>query len=217
MFSVLVATLSVHAIRADTVFATGNLYQDRPTCNAGAESACGCQCSAQHIDPLALFHEVPAVQKDTFEGVVTKSHLGVQVPVYHFRQPSRLSHLELPFKLVLLRNLGAASGVVEVPVDMKQAVDSWFPDYYWGYLLICTECSTPVHLGWKFVPKHKADSSTSFYALIVDYTDDRKQRVATHMGVMVDVVEELRIGVTAPSWMVAMLATHLSINGAAKV
>eukprot|EP00959_Pyramimonas_sp_CCMP1952_P060171 1257196-Pyramimonas_sp.AAC.1 len=97
---------------------------------------------------------------------------------------------------------------------MSQAVDSWFPEYYWGYLLICTECSTPVHLGWKFVPKTKTGLEGSFYALIVDYTDDRKQRVATRMDVLV--MEELRVGVTAPSWMVAMLATHLSINGATK-
>ena len=142
-----------------------------------------------------------------------KSHLGMQVPVYHFKQPSRLSHLELSFKMVLMRNLVDASGVVEVPVDMRQAVDSWFPDFYWGYLLICTECSTPVHLGWKFVPKYKMNGSTSFYALIVDYADERKRKVAARMDVMVDVVEELRIGVTAPSWMVAMLATHMSIAG----
>jgi hypothetical protein len=113
--------------------------------------------------------------------------------------------------MVLMQNVVMDGSVETLPVDAKQAVDSWFPGYYWSPL-ICTKCDTPLHLGWKFTPV-SADAQVSFFALIVDYAGDRKQQ---QNSVFVDVAEELRIGVQAPSWMVALLATHLSISNPTK-
>jgi len=113
--------------------------------------------------------------------------------------------------MVLMQNVVMDGSVETLPVDTKQAVNSWFPGYYWS-LLICTKCDTPLHLGWKFTPV-SADAYVSFFALIVDYAGDRTQQ---QTSVFVEVAEELRIGVQAPSWMVALLATHLSISNPTK-
>ena len=93
---------------------------------------------------------------------------------YHFRQPERLSHLQLPFKIVLVTAVSGA-GISEVPVPAVPAADSWFVGYSWSLLLCAcagasdaSYCASDMHLGWRYT----SANGDVFYALIVKYDDD---------------------------------------------
>ena len=55
---------------------------------------------------------------------ITVRHQGVPLNIYAFRQPARLSELELPFRILPMRAIDL-TGVVEIPVAPKEAIDSW--------------------------------------------------------------------------------------------
>lgn len=123
----------------------------------------------------------------------------LQVPIYHFRQPSRLNPKQLPFKIVRMRSI-PMEGLVVVPVDYTSAADSWFPEYSWD-ILMC-QCSTWKHLGWKFTGK---TTGHVFYALIVDYHEGKRRETAEGDRVL----EALTVGVRAPAWMLALATATL--------
>ena len=145
---------------ASAITATGNPHMAQAQCSSE-----GCECRAQkHLDlsPANLVPFLP-VQADSFLSMEKYDASGVEVNLYNFKQPARLSHLQLPFKLVLLRQLDFTDlHVFEVP--QKQALDSWFPGYVWS-VLVCGRCDGR-HLGWKFTPARS--SGDAFYALIVE-------------------------------------------------
>ena len=119
-------------------------------------------CAAEQLVPFNIITHPMPTQKDTLLSVMKRARpyfkigpiffaaslmiyllvqrvFGIDVPIYHFKQPSRLSHLELPFKLLLVRTIDTTS-LVEIPVPMNQAVDSWYPDYFWTVVV----CQVPV-------------------------------------------------------------------------
>merc|ERR1711865_983536 len=151
--------------------------------------------------------------------IMVKSEIGVPIPVYLFRfaipdsadeidtelpycrQPARLSHLELPFKLVALRQLSMPNAI-EVPVDFASSQDSWFPGYSWS-VLVCKGCDGVTHIGWKFT----APDGDAFYALIVEHGNDETVKAGSYAEM---IAEKLRIGTPAPAWLLALLATSAS-------
>mmetsp|Transcript_32143 Transcript_32143/g.50174 ORF Transcript_32143/g.50174 Transcript_32143/m.50174 type:complete len:233 (-) Transcript_32143:215-913(-) len=172
------------------------------------EQETGCE-SCQALGPVALpfvLNEPVSTQTDTLLRIEHKVYMGAQVPVYHFKQPHRLNPGQLPFKLIRTSFI-ESSGVIEVPVDPKAAHDSWFPQYYWD-ILICNSCQGVQHLGWKFNPKDPSSGLAPFYALIVDYKENKKREAEGAR----DVLEGLSVGVRAPAWMIAMATTTLGID-----
>merc|ERR1712216_764028 len=143
-----------------------------------------------------------ATQADTFKAIVKKRVWGMDVPLYLFQQPARLSALELPFKLLLVRHV-PLEGLVELSVDPREAMDSWFVGYALT-IVVCERCDGVTHLGWRFTSTSGADS---FYALIVDYHDDENEKVRSLSEMMEAVAEQLTVGMKAPAWMVGMLAS----------
>jgi len=114
------------------------------------------------------------VQGDTFRGIEERRLVGgLEITIYNFDQPRRLSELQLPFKILPMRRIDLTDvQVVEVPP--KQALDSWFPGYAWS-ILICDRCKGR-HLGWKFTPAGpSALNSEAFYALIVEAIDAEEE------------------------------------------
>ncbi|CAK9013725.1 unnamed protein product [Durusdinium trenchii] len=152
--------------RVSSIAATGNPHA--PQCSTG-----DCECQAQRLD-LHLANLVPflPVQADSFIGMEEHEVQGLKVNLYNFKQPARLSELQLPFKLLLLRSVDLTdTQLYEVP--MKQAVDSWFPGFAWS-ILLCKRCQGR-HLGWKFTPTSTTDGS-AFYALIVEAAKEARKR-----------------------------------------
>ena len=165
-------------------------------------------CPAQLINPREIIAVAPGkIQSDTFLAVETAKVSGVSVPLYNFRQPARLSTLQLPFKILLVNKVGA--GTVALPVHMKQAQDSWFEGYFWDVLVcesICdSESSGVTHIGWKF--NSIANPSKSFYALIVRTSEDTTQRSGEN-SVAEALREYLSVGQPASLWILGLLATH---------
>lgn len=194
-----VVTLVVDRVAAEQVVATGNphvtehgglpSHADPDTCEKTAHS---CGPSSTVITPAEIITEPMVTQADTFQRIVTVKYKSTPVPIYLFRQPARLSHLELPFKLVLLRgSTPAARGMTEVQVPLAQGADSWFPGYSWN-VLVCEQCSEVVHMGWQF-----SNGAESFTALIVDYIPDSEGE-----GVM----SQFKIGMAAPAYIASLLA-----------
>eukprot|EP00435_Cladocopium_sp_Y103_P071584 s72_g37.t2 len=102
---------------------------------------------------------------------------GLKVSLYNFKQPARLSELQLPFKLLLLRQVDQTDlELLEVP--SKDALDSWFPGFAWS-ILLCKRCEGR-HLGWKFTP---TGDGVPFYALIVEAAkeDELESRLLVHL------------------------------------
>jgi len=158
-------------MREAEVMAPGNPHI--PKDNGKQCAAAGpCECPAQHLT-ITSANAMPrlAAQQDTFLRVETKRVAGVEIEFYHFKQPGRLSELELPFKILPLRTI-ELSDVVEVEVSPKQAMDSWFPGYAWS-ILVCTRCEG-THIGWKFTPTG-AGAGQAFYALIVETVDKEEE------------------------------------------
>lgn len=140
------------------------------------------------LEPYQLIVQPLLTQPDTFQELVYHTVLTVPVPVYRMKQPARLSARQLEFDLILVRKLGsdsAASTMVELPVDRQQAMDSWFPGFYWTPLII--KCNNNddsrdwKHVGWKFTandvgdtPNTQAAALPHFYALMVHVNDEEK-------------------------------------------
>jgi hypothetical protein len=174
----------------DNIIVTGNTH-----CVGNVMSS----CSAANLMPSALMTSSPPLQPDTSLGVVHKKVLGFPVPVYLFKQPARLSHLELPFKLLLVRDI-TLDGIEEINVPAQKASDSWFMGYSWS-IIVChggrenTDGGVS-HLGWKF-----QNGADSFYALIVDWAESADVTAGQSSE-----TEALTIGVPAPSWILALAA-----------
>lgn len=170
------------ALMDETILADGNPHMQHPD-----RTVC---CPAQALPPSLLLPSSTMLsrQADTFVKLEWRKHLGVPTPVFHFKQPARLSPHELPFSLVLASDINP-SGIFEIPVpDANEAADSWFPDYSWSHWVVCSQPNgRAMHLGWKFTRKATASGSTaasplSFIAMIVR-TNDRDRTVAAAAAV----------------------------------
>ena len=106
---------------------------------------------------------------------------------YHFRQPERLSPLQLPFKIVLVTAVDAA-GISQVAVGALHAADSWFEGYSWS-LLLCAD----MHLGWRYT----AASGHAFDALIVTYGEEGTAASVSALPVLLP--SSLRVGIPRSS------------------
>jgi hypothetical protein len=203
----------VPAAALDVLVAEGNPHQK--TCSDGEDGAQACMsCPAQSLPP-DLFLPAPLAlalnrQADTFLRVDEHKHAGVPVPVFHFKQPSRLSHLELPFGMALVSGVDER-GLTELAVPPADASDSWFPDYAWSSVLVCAHgAESGLHLGWRYVRKPNAQGTgpTEFVALIV--RPDKSAEAEADGRAKVGVGQELAVGIEAPSWMLAMaMATRV--------
>lgn len=218
---VILASVNVVNARESNIYVTGNphmpkqeattfsFFEPPPTIANDTTSdlytkeqcaSVGMQCPAQNILPHLIITSPKVTQPDTFKALVRKEWMGIDVPLYLFQQPARMSTLELPFKLLLVRDV-AQEGLVELQVDMNKAIDSWFVGYYWSVIL-CEKCDGVTHLGWKFTSTADAES---FYALIVDYHDSNEVKVRTYSGMLEAVTEKLHIGMKSPAWMISMM------------
>ncbi|KAK3272358.1 hypothetical protein CYMTET_19346 [Cymbomonas tetramitiformis] len=208
IFAIILVWLPHSSALIDHVQVVGNPHAHLSKGNLGtcdAELHGGCT-SENLVNPLSIIVEPLATQHDTLLKVVTKRYLGFPAPIYHFKQPARLSELELPFKLLLLRNLDTEF-LVEVQVPRKQASDSWFPGYSWS-IVLCQQCGDTMHLGWKFT--NLTEQGGHFYALIVDHSDENNR--ATAVSTAVDFLsEQLHFGVKAPTWMLALLINQVAV------
>eukprot|EP00039_Didymoeca_costata_P030375 m.29251 g.29251 ORF g.29251 m.29251 type:complete len:223 (-) comp8081_c0_seq1:98-766(-) len=162
-------------------------------------------CEAEFLNPaqLAGMPVNLAVQQESFAGIRKIKYMGMPVDVYKFNQPRSLSHLQLPFKLVLVRSLNLADvEVVEVPPT--QGLNSWFLGYHWS-ILACNKCNRITHLGWKFTSN--SDPEDFFFALIVDLAEEPQEERVDATVPLVDVVTELlKVGMRGPSWLVSMMS-----------
>lgn len=188
-------------VAAEQVVATGNphvaahgalpSHADPETCDKTAQS---CGPSSTAITPAEIITSPMVTQADTLQRIVTVKYMSTPVPIYLFKQPARLSHLELPFKIVLLQGgTPAARGMIELQVPLTQGADSWFPGYSWN-VLVCEQCSEVVHMGWQF-----SNGADSFTALIVDYIPDSEGE-----GVM----DQFKVGMVAPAWIASLMALN---------
>lgn len=166
----------------------------------GAAASCD---PALLLSPHRILRTPMATQTDTLVKISYKKVLSVPVPVYHFRQPARLSPRALPFRLVLVSDIDSAAArdaLRAVPVDPAAAADSWFPGYAWAPV-VYAGCDGPVHVGWKF-----SNQGGFFYALIVDAKDDAKDSVLSGVGALGEAIaESFTIGMRAPAWMIEVL------------
>jgi hypothetical protein len=126
------------------------------------------------------------------------THLGhTDLPIYRFRQPARLSSLELPFAVLPVRSVHPHNLAV-LEVAEREARDSWFPGYAWS-ILLCKVCEGYTHLGWKFTP---IAGGEPFYGLIVG--GSREEERARAKARTAEVEPQLHIGVRAAGWMVEL-------------
>ncbi|CAJ1439707.1 unnamed protein product [Effrenium voratum] len=144
-----------------SLVATGNPHIPAETCDS--KDGGDCECPAQRLELSQILQLQPPVQADSLMSLERHKVAGLEVTLYNFRQPRRLSHLELPFKLLLLRALDLTDLEV-LEVSPEQARDSWFVGYEWS-IVICRRGSGR-HLGWKFTPRGHTNEAP-FYALIV--------------------------------------------------
>ena len=86
------------------------------------------------LEPYYLMRNVVETQADTFQDVEFRKLWGVPIPIYHMKQPKRLSTAELDFQLILVKDLPKAGHALihQVPVEAQKARDSWFPGYEWN-------------------------------------------------------------------------------------
>uniref|UniRef100_A0A7S3AJ00 Uncharacterized protein n=1 Tax=Haptolina ericina TaxID=156174 RepID=A0A7S3AJ00_9EUKA len=189
-------------------------------------------CPAQALVPQTFLADALLLRKqeDTFLHAEQRTHLGEPVSVLHFKQPGRLSNLELPFALVLLADINPA-GIVEVPTPANEAKDSWFPDFSWNHWVVCSQPDGSMqHLGWRFTRKPSARSTgpESFVAMIVRVVE-RSGPLASSVGALAEtelvreatpssaslaadlkdapeevLLPELDVGIDAPTWLVGL-------------
>ena len=120
--------LAVYVAGETSVYSTGNPHitsqtklVDEQRCNAATTSGGLC---LKDINFAAAITAPLVTQQDTFLRSITVRHQGVPLNIYAFRQPARLSELELPFRILPMRAIDL-TGVVEIPVAPKEAIDSW--------------------------------------------------------------------------------------------
>jgi len=121
-----------------------------------------------------------------------------------FKQPDRLNPEQLPFKLVLQSSI-PTEGLHDLPVDKVQSSDSWFQGYKWSILICTSDCGNPVHIGWRF--ESVSDRNSSFYALIAKTNDENSLR--TGLSSLEALRDAISVGVPAPTWMIALLASQV--------
>ena len=146
------------------------------------------------LEPYHLLTKPVATQADTFQELSYAKVLSVPIPIYRMKQPNRISHLELEFKLALVKDLSNAAKpqVHEVTVPMEQARDSWFPGYYWSPIVM--GCGGGYqHVGWKFTAIDNNKPMPFFYALMVQ-VDETERTQGVRIG-----------GFRAPGWMAAAI------------
>ena len=193
----------------DALVAEGNPHQQH--CE-GTPHACT-SCPAQALPPH-MFLPAPVAlglrrQADTFLRVDTHSHGGVPVNLFHYKQPSRLSHFELPFGIALVSGVDER-GLVSLATPPSDAADSWFPDYSWSHVLMCSHGDDAgLHVGWRFVRKPGVSGAPAeFIALIV--RPDKSSEEPASGRARLDLAQELTVGIEAPAWMLAMaMATRV--------
>jgi len=159
----------VHARETVAVFAPGNPHVPRgESVSEQCEASERCECPGQRdleLSGSGVVRHLP-VQADTFLRLEERRVNGIDIDIYHFKQPYRLSELQLPFKILPLRNVDLTDMQL-IEVTPRQALDSWFPGYAWS-VLVCRRCEGR-HLGWKFTPT--TGNGAPFYALIVETVD----------------------------------------------
>jgi hypothetical protein len=161
----------------------------QPSSNPHTASA-ECTCPAQLIQPKNLLVSPAPVQADTFLSTEVAKVANVPITLYNFRQPARLNHQQLPFKIVLTNHVGP--GALELAVDEKSSRDSWFLGYKWK-VLVCPTCNNHVsHIGWKF---DSLNGGESFFALIVRTKEDNTRSVASSVAEAIK--NYLQVGVPA--------------------
>jgi len=177
-----------------SVQATANPYME-DTCPADS-----CRCPALSLNPLAAMTDAALpTQPDTFMKLVRKKHMGFELPIYHFKQPERISHLQLPFKVLPMYSIDE-TGIVDIPAPEGTGLDSWFPGYQWS-ILVCRICEQSLHVGWRYTPTSPNGDKKEFFALIVQYGEENKQKSSGNAEIETE--EALTIGIPAPSWMAA--------------
>eukprot|EP00466_Bigelowiella_natans_P005683 jgi/Bigna1/77243/fgenesh1_pg.46_\ len=154
-----------------SVQATANPYME-DTCPADS-----CRCPALSLNPLAAMTDAALpTQPDTFMKLVRKKHMGFELPIYHFKQPERISHLQLPFKVLPMYSIDET--------DLKTLRRKRRPECFLGIngQYWCAEFAR-------------------FFALIVQYGEENKQKSSGNAEIETE--EALTIGIPAPSWMAA--------------
>jgi len=174
----------------------GGAQQEDGQCSSGDS----CPVTAL-LDPAMILSDIVVTQPDTLLAVKQYKYMGVQVPIYHFKQPDRLNPDQLPFRIIRVRSMDLSSVVV---VPHPGAHDSWFPAYYWD-VLVCGGCDGWKHIGWRFSPKGGAGEP--FYALIVEYGEGKRRQADAHPE---GVLDALTVGVRAPAWLIALATATLS-------
>lgn len=149
-------------------YASGKLGQCNQRETSSFEESCTCPVQGLSLPPSLALQGLRVQTDDAFLRLEKRHVAGQDIQLYHFKQPRRLSNLELPFKILPLRRIDL-DGVRIVEVPPQQALDSWFPGYAWS-ILVCTRCEEGLHLGWKFTPT-STQGAEPFYALIVDTVD----------------------------------------------
>eukprot|EP00543_Licmophora_paradoxa_P000503 CAMPEP_0202445182 /NCGR_PEP_ID=MMETSP1360-20130828/4058_1 /ASSEMBLY_ACC=CAM_ASM_000848 /TAXON_ID=515479 /ORGANISM="Licmophora paradoxa, Strain CCMP2313" /LENGTH=149 /DNA_ID=CAMNT_0049061365 /DNA_START=205 /DNA_END=654 /DNA_ORIENTATION=- len=146
-------------------------------------------------------------QPDSFQAMSYAKVMSVPIPIYHMKQPNRISTLELEFQLALVKDLTMAgkSLVYESPVPMERAIDSWFTGYYWTPILMsCGAAGVDAegtsggyqHVGWKFTSLDEQESTLPFFYALMIKRDDKKKSNGVHIG-----------GFRAPGWMAHAIVT----------
>ena len=135
------------------------------------------------LEPYFLLRHPLTTQPDTFQDLKFAKVMGIPIPVYHMKQPARLSAAELPFELVLVRDLtrtGKDQIQMDTSVPMERARDSWFPGYYWQPLYMTIADGGHEHVGWKFIAMDPDTASLPyFYALMVRMDQKTRQGEAS--------------------------------------
>eukprot|EP00941_MAST-03F_sp_MAST-3F-sp1_P000650 g650.t1 len=94
------------------------------------------------------------------------------------------------------------NGVHSYQVPSEAAADSWFVGYRWEVVLQnCPSGGDPLHLGWRFTST--SNRLDSFYGVIVAYNEQEK--IEADSGVRIPFAEKMKVGVPAPTWMIALL------------
>ena len=207
----------VASIDTDVLVAEGNPHQ--ATCAEDGTSGPACtSCPAQALPPDLFLPQPVALaletQADTFQRVVMARHGGVPVPIFHFKQPSRLSEAELPFGIALMTGVDER-GLTQLAVPQHDADDSWFEGYSWTHVLLCSspaEQGGGLHLGWRYVRKPGVPAGLGrpkeFVALIV--RPDKSSEPEATGRAKLPTAEELMVGIEAPAWMMALaMATRV--------
>ena len=164
------------------------------------QSGAAVACAPPAVDRESIMVAPLATQTDTLLRIEVVEVNGLDVPIYSFKQPARLSTLELPFKVLPVARINAAN-IVALRVDEQHALDSWFPGYKWD-VLVDVSCNS--HVGWRFSPVD--GTGDAFFALIVKTKDEDLLSVASSFAEALRA--KLSVGVPAAPWMLALLAAQ---------